>query len=294
MTKQTRGSNRKGRRGDPNQDVQPWLGWIAALLVVVIVVVAVAMGMERTGNERNRAAEVRMTPLVGGMEMPVATETGAAVALASQVTPIPEAISGTGAITMVTVITNTGALSETDTFTATGDMTPTVTVSANVELSPPVTAPVTGEITATESVTTGVAATATFEMTSTVEISATAEMTSSVTTEPTIKPTASATARPTATVRPTATATAIATVVSQVFDTGDMVVASNGRVEVHADASQGALILDSVGNGAVLEVLDPSGDYAGYPVEVDGHGWVRVRAEDGLVGWVMTDQVEAQ
>jgi hypothetical protein len=131
-------------------------------------------------------------------------------------------------------------------------------------------------------------------MTSTVEISATAEMTSSVTTEPTIKPTASATARPTATVRPTATATAIATVVSQVFDTGDMVVASNGRVEVHADASQGALILDSVGNGAVLEVLDPSGDYAGYPVEVDGHGWVRVRAEDGLVGWVMTDQVEAQ
>ena len=24
------------------------------------------------------------------------------------------------------------------------------------------------------------------------------------------------------------------------------------------------------------------------------HGWVRVRAADGLVGWVMTDQVEAQ
>jgi hypothetical protein len=41
-------------------------------------------------------------------------------------------------------------------------------------------------------------------------------------------------------------------------------------------------------------VLAPSGDYADYPVVVDGVGWVRVRAADGLVGWVQSELVEEQ
>jgi hypothetical protein len=80
----------------------------------------------------------------------------------------------------------------------------------------------------------------------------------------------------------------------QVFEPGDIVEASQGRVEICADATTGSMVLDSYGPGVALEVVDPSGDYGDYPVEADGHGWVRVRATDGLVGWVMTDQVEAQ
>ena len=286
MTKQTRGSNRNGRKGDPNQDVQPLLGWLAALLVVVIVVVAVAMGMERTTNQRNAAAEVRMTPLVGGIEMPVATETGAAVAAVSEVTPIPEAISETSGITMVNVITVE------DTFTATGEMTSTeaVSVSGGITAAEELTATESltssAEITATEVVTDGVAMTATAPAESTApQATATDEAT---TDEATVEPAATATRQPTATPRPTAVVDA------PVLAAGDMVGAVEGRVEIYADASLDALVLDSFGTGVELEVLDPSGDYETYPVEVDGHGWARVRAADGLVGWVMTDQVEVQ
>ena len=288
MTKQTRGSNRNGRKGDPNQDVQPLLGWLAALLVVVIVVVAVAMGMERTTNQRNAAAEVRMTPLVGGIEMPVATETGAAVAAVSEVTPIPEAISETSGITMVNVITVE------DTFTATGEMTSTeaVSVSGGITAAEEMTATESltssAEITATEVVTDGVAMTATAPAESTApQATATDEAT---TDEATVEPAATATA----TTRPTATARPTAVVDAPVLAAGDMVGAVEGRVEIYADASLDALVLDSFGTGVELEVLDPSGDYETYPVEVDGHGWARVRAADGLVGWVMTDQVEVQ
>jgi hypothetical protein len=273
MTKQTRGSNRNGRKGDPNQDVQPWLGWIAAMLVVVIVVVAVALGINRGDNPGNGAAEVRMTPLVGGMEVPVATETGEANA-ESEVTPVPAAISETATISMVTVITATDAMTATDTFTATGEMTPTVAMT----MTEPLTVTETMSVTET--------------MTPSAEITATAEVTGTeaVTAEATTEPTAVPTPRPTATARPTTAPN----LELRSFEAGDLVVASSGRVEIYADASLEALVLDSFGPGVALEVLDPSGDYEGYPVEADGHGWARVRATDGLVGWVMTDQVEAQ
>jgi SH3-like domain-containing protein len=80
----------------------------------------------------------------------------------------------------------------------------------------------------------------------------------------------------------------------RVFAPGDTVAASGGRVELYADASQESIVLDTLGAGVMLEVLDVNGDFEGYPVEVEGHGWARVRAADGLVGWVMTDQVEVQ
>ena len=293
MTKQTRGSNRNGRRGDPNQDVQPWLGWIAALFVVVIVVIAVAMGMQRTGEQRNGAAEVRMTPLVGGMAVPVATETGATVA-ASEVTPLPQAIAESGSITMVTVITSTGALSETDTFTATGEMTPTESLTVTSEITEEITEGITEEITDTTALTLTEEPTVEATIAPTVEATPTVVASPAATEVITAEATVQATATSTPTSRPTTRPTVTPTVVMRVFAPGDLVVASGGRVDIHADAALDSIVLDSFGTGATLEVLDVSGDFASYPVEVDGHGWARVRAADGLVGWVMTDQVEVQ
>jgi hypothetical protein len=44
---------------------------------------------------------------------------------------------------------------------------------------------------------------------------------------------------------------------------------------------------------ASFVVIEPGGDYTGYPVEVDTVRWYRVRAEDGLVGWAMADGLAA-
>ncbi len=44
--------------------------------------------------------------------------------------------------------------------------------------------------------------------------------------------------------------------------------------------------LDIFRDGAVFDVLSPPGDVTEYPVKADNYLWWRVRAEDGLVGWV--------
>ncbi len=45
-------------------------------------------------------------------------------------------------------------------------------------------------------------------------------------------------------------------------------------------------VLDAYWAGEVLEILVPGDDYARYPVEQDGYGWVRVSAWDGRIGWI--------
>ena len=315
MTKGTRGSNRNGRKGNPNPDVQPWLGWIAAMLVVVIVVVAVALGMERTNNQRNINAEVRMTPLVGGMQVPVATATGESVAAASEVTPIPASVVNSETVTMVTVITTTDGVTATDDVTATDGLTTTEmgtgiepvtdTVAANEAVTATDSVSTTGAMTRTEEMAAPLGVTESAEVTGTEEMTeeaaaegvattdATSELTddaaeveATATNEVTVTPTP----HPTATPEPTATSP----VEARSFEEGDTVLSTGGRVEFYADAAGDALVLDSVGTGVALEVIVPSGEFGEYPVVVDGQSWVRVRAEDGLVGWVKTDQVDVE
>ena len=51
----------------------------------------------------------------------------------------------------------------------------------------------------------------------------------------------------------------------------------------------GASVMDVFDDGTLFVIVEPSDDYEQYPVEVDGEEWYRVRAPDGLVGWIEAD-----
>lgn len=71
-----------------------------------------------------------------------------------------------------------------------------------------------------------------------------------------------------------------------------VVIVDDAGARMYADAAADALVLHLYSVGEALQVLAPSGDYDLYPVTSDdGQMWVRVRAADGLVGWVVAESV---
>ena len=68
-------------------------------------------------------------------------------------------------------------------------------------------------------------------------------------------------------------------------------ITGGGTVDVYADAEPTAPRFGEYPAGTVLTVVEAGGDFPGYPVEVDGRRWYRVRAPDGLVGWVVEPYV---
>ena len=73
---------------------------------------------------------------------------------------------------------------------------------------------------------------------------------------------------------------------------GDAVAAqANQGLRLYNDATATAMVMSVYAPGEQLTVLDPSGEYAVYPVERDGQFWYRLRAPDGLVGWGAADQI---
>lgn len=70
-----------------------------------------------------------------------------------------------------------------------------------------------------------------------------------------------------------------------VFAPGATVQNRAGTIVIYAEPNTEGLVLDQYAAGVMLTVLEPGGDFAGYPVEAAGAAWVRVRAADGLVGW---------
>jgi hypothetical protein len=76
---------------------------------------------------------------------------------------------------------------------------------------------------------------------------------------------------------------------------GDAVAAQADQgLRLYNDATATAMVMNVYATGEQLTVLDPSGDYASYPVENGGRLWYRLRAPDGLVGWGAADQIVGQ
>jgi hypothetical protein len=84
---------------------ESWISWAIVALVVVVIVAALALGAEQMGNRAQPVeAEVRMTPIVGGMALPAAN--------AAALTPETDAVVDTTAEPQVEVAPSEGAMSE--------------------------------------------------------------------------------------------------------------------------------------------------------------------------------------
>ena len=77
------------------------------------------------------------------------------------------------------------------------------------------------------------------------------------------------------------------------FEPGENVVSQVSDLPLRMESSASSSIMEAYRVGAEFEVLEPANAAAPYPVMAEGVGWIRVRAEDGLVGWVVVDDVQA-
>lgn len=78
----------------------------------------------------------------------------------------------------------------------------------------------------------------------------------------------------------------------EVFEVGAEVQA-RGQLRLYAAAEPETITLAEYEAGDRFTIMGPPGDVLVYPVELSGVRWYRVRAADGLVGWVMADGIEA-
>ena len=84
-----------------------------------------------------------------------------------------------------------------------------------------------------------------------------------------------------------------ATATPNPFNTGGKATTTDA-LRLYADAARSSLVLNVIAQGESVTITEASGNYATYPVEADGIAWVRVRAGDGLVGWVDSTKLEIQ
>jgi hypothetical protein len=103
------------------------------------------------------------------------------------------------------------------------------------------------------------------------------------------------TALPPATLAPTSQPASVALSGSDTLTVGQTVRAVGEQpLRLQADAHTGAPVLEVYPPGATFTVIEPSGDFTDYPVEVDNRSWYRLEAADGLVGWAVIDAIVAQ
>ena len=82
-----------------------------------------------------------------------------------------------------------------------------------------------------------------------------------------------------------------ATATPNPFNMGSMATTTDA-LRLYADAARSSLVLNVITKGESITITEASGNYATYPVEADGIAWVRVRAGDGLAGWVDSTKLE--
>jgi len=93
-------------------------------------------------------------------------------------------------------------------------------------------------------------------------------------------------------VLPAAVAVPTATVEVVSLSPGQLLIAID-ELRLYADANRQAIVMNQYGASTQFTLLAPSGDYLDYPVTVEGADWVRLRADDGLVGWAPADELTA-
>ena len=224
--------------------------------------------------------QVEITPET--TETPVSTETPTETVVPTA-TPVPTE-TATATATQTPLPTDTPA--PTATSTATHTAIPTATPTATS--------------TATSTSTSTPTATATPTATSTSTPTATAIPTATSTPTPTASPTATATRA--ATPRPSETTAASSgrfgvapspgATAGPGVDTaaaGDVIAAGTAALALHLEAGTDSPVMEVYAAGAQFVVLEPAGEVPSYPALVQGRKWVRVRAGDGLVGWIPLD-----
>ncbi len=72
----------------------------------------------------------------------------------------------------------------------------------------------------------------------------------------------------------------------------DTEVKALGKMRIYADADPMSTAMAEYAVDTVFRVIEPGEDFSEYPIEINGVRWYRVRAEDGLVGWLFADGVE--
>ena len=101
---------------------------------------------------------------------------------------------------------------------------------------------------------------------------------------------------PTEVISPTATPLPPTATPIPVLEVGQKVQVANTDgegIRLRDEPSTSAVTLEIYKDGDLFTVVEPSSDYAGYPVEAETYRWYRIRAEDGLVGWTVYEYLEA-
>lgn len=94
-----------------------------------------------------------------------------------------------------------------------------------------------------------------------------------------------------------ATPTAEPTPTPRILEPGQVVTVSggsNGTAPIYADADTQSTLLNVYQDLASVTVIEPSGDYSGYPVVNGNSQWYRVRDAAGLVGWMQADHLAGE
>lgn len=72
------------------------------------------------------------------------------------------------------------------------------------------------------------------------------------------------------------------------------IVTSTAQIRLYADATTSSAVLEMYEPPTLFSVMEPSADYAQYPVTSASGVWYRVRAADGLAGWAKADALIGQ